>query len=142
MSEKSQNVVEVKNLGKYFPIKAGLFGRVVGHVHAVEDVSFNIKRGTTMGLVGESGCGKTTIGKTILNLTEKTSGSVVFNGETEVDKLSSKERRAFRPKIQLIFQDPYSSLSRACRFPKLSARLSASTRSCRTASLTRTSPAS
>ena len=111
MSEKSQNVVEVKNLCKYFPIKAGLFGRVVGHVHAVEDVSFNIKRGTTMGLVGESGCGKTTIGKTILHLTEKTSGSVIFNGETEVDKLSSKERRAFRPKIQLIFQDPYSSLS-------------------------------
>ena len=111
MSEKTQNVVEVKNLCKYFPIKAGLFGRVVGHVHAVEDVSFNIKRGTTMGLVGESGCGKTTIGKTILHLTEKTSGSVIFNGETEVDKLSAKERRAFRPKIQLIFQDPYSSLS-------------------------------
>jgi len=111
MSEKSPNVVEVKNLCKYFPIKAGLFGRVVGHVHAVEDVSFSIKRGTTMGLVGESGCGKTTVGKTMLHLTEKTSGSVVYNGETEVDKLSSRERRAFRPKIQLIFQDPYSSLS-------------------------------
>ena len=111
MADQTQNVVEVKNLCKYFPIKAGLVGRVVGHVHAVEDVSFNIKRGTTMGLVGESGCGKTTIGKTILDLTPKTSGSVVFNGETELDKLSSKERRSFRPKIQLIFQDPYSSLS-------------------------------
>ena len=109
MSEKTQNVVEVKNLCKYFPIKAGLFGRVVGHVHAVEDVSFNIKRGTTMGLVGESGCGKTTIGKTILHLTEKT-------------------------------RTP--ALPRACRFPRSSARPCASTRSCRTASWTRTSPAS
>ena len=111
MPEKSENVIEVKNLCKYFPIKAGLFGRVVGQVHAVEDVSFSIKRGTTMGLVGESGCGKTTVGKTILHLTEKTSGSVVYNGETEVDKLTARERRAFRPRIQLIFQDPYSSLS-------------------------------
>ena len=111
MPEKSENVIEVKNLCKYFPIKAGLFGRVVGHVHAVEDVSFSIRRGTTMGLVGESGCGKTTVGKTILHLTEKTSGSVVYNGETEVDKLTARERRAFRPRIQLIFQDPYSSLS-------------------------------
>ena len=84
MPEKSENVIEVKNLCKYFPIKAGLFGRVVGQVHAVEDVSFSIKRGTTMGLVGESGCGKTTVGKTILHLTEKTSGSVVYNGETDV----------------------------------------------------------
>ena len=106
-----QNVLEVKNLCKYFPIKAGLFGRVVGHVHAVDNVSFTIKRGTTMGLVGESGCGKTTIGKTILNLTPKTSGEVVFNGDTHLDELSHKEMRAFRPRIQLIFQDPYASLS-------------------------------
>ncbi len=111
MSENTKNVVEVKNLCKYFPIKAGLFGRVVGHVHAVENVSFAIKRGTTMGLVGESGCGKTTIGKTILNLTPKTSGEVIFNEETELDKMSHKELQAFRPKIQIIFQDPYSSLS-------------------------------
>ena len=111
MSETTKNVVEVKNLCKYFPIKAGLFGRVVGHVHAVENVSFAIKRGTTMGLVGESGCGKTTIGKTILNLTQKTSGEVIFNEDTQLDKLSHKEMQAFRPKIQIIFQDPYSSLS-------------------------------
>ena len=108
---KSTYVVEVKDLCKYFPIKAGLFGRVVGHVHAVENVSFKLKRGTTMGLVGESGCGKTTIGKTILNLTPKTSGEVIFNEETHLDKLSHKELQAFRPKIQIIFQDPYSSLS-------------------------------
>ena len=111
MSEVSENVLEVRHLCKYFPVKAGLFSRVVGHVHAVEDVSFTLKRGTTMGLVGESGCGKTTVGKTLLNLTPKTSGDVIFNGSIELDKLSSRELRAFRPKIQIIFQDPYSSLS-------------------------------
>ena len=110
-ANKSVNVVKVEHLCKYFPIKAGLFGRVVGHVHAVEDVSFTIKRGTTMGLVGESGCGKTTIGKTILNLTPKTSGEVIFNEETHLDELSHKQLQAFRPNIQIIFQDPYSSLS-------------------------------
>ena len=111
MADASKNVVEVKNLCKYFPIKAGLFGRIVGHVHAVDNVSFAIKRGTTMGLVGESGCGKTTIGKTILNLTTKTSGEVIFNEDTHLDQLSHKQMQAFRPKIQIIFQDPYSSLS-------------------------------
>ena len=111
MANTNNNVVEVKNLCKYFPIKSGLFGRVVGHVRAVDNVSFNIKRGTTMGLVGESGCGKTTIGKTILNLTPKTSGEVIFNGETHLDQLSHKDMQAFRPRIQIIFQDPYSSLS-------------------------------
>ena len=111
MSEMSTNVLEVRNLCKYFPIKAGLFSRVVGHVHAVEDVSFTLKRGTTMGLVGESGCGKTTVGKTLLNLTPKTSGEVIFNGNVHLDQLSPKELREFRPKIQIIFQDPYASLS-------------------------------
>ena len=111
MSNQSENVVEVKHLCKYFPIKAGLFNRVVGQVHAVEDVSFNIGRGTTMGLVGESGCGKTTIGKTLLNLTPKTSGDVIFNGTKKLDEMSAKELREFRPHIQIIFQDPYSSLS-------------------------------
>ena len=111
MNAVSDNVVEVRNLCKYFPIKAGLFGRVVGQVHAVENVSFSIRRGTTMGLVGESGCGKTTIGKTLLNLTPKTSGEVVFNGNTHLDQLRGKTLREFRPKMQIIFQDPYSSLS-------------------------------
>ena len=111
MSSTYENVVEVRHLCKYFPIKAGLFGRVVGQVHAVEDVSFSIRRGTTMGLVGESGCGKTTIGKTLLNLTPKTSGEVVFNGDTHLDQLHGKALREFRPRMQIIFQDPYSSLS-------------------------------
>ncbi len=111
MSQMSENGLEVRNLCKYFPIKAGLFSRVVGYVHAVENVSFTLKRGTTMGLVGESGCGKTTVGKTLLNLVPKTSGDVIFNGNVQLDQLSPKELRAFRPKIQIIFQDPYSSLS-------------------------------
>ncbi|MBQ3269032.1 MAG: ATP-binding cassette domain-containing protein [Clostridia bacterium] len=111
MSSAYENVVEVRNLCKYFPIKAGLFGRVVGHVHAVENVSFSIRRGTTMGLVGESGCGKTTVGKTLLNLTPKTSGEVVFNGSVHLDQLRGRTLREFRPKMQLIFQDPYASLS-------------------------------
>ena len=104
------NVLEVRNLTKYYPIKAGLFRKTIGHVMAVDDISFNIPRGTTMGLVGETGCGKTTVGKTVLRLTEKTSGDVLLNGQ-EIFSLSNKEMQAFRPKIQMVFQDPYSSLS-------------------------------
>ena len=106
----NENILEVSHLKKYYPIKDGMFGRVVGNVKAVDDVSFSIKRGTTMGLVGESGCGKTTVGKTILRLHEITDGSVVFDG-TDITKLDSKQMRKFRPRMQLIFQDPYSSLS-------------------------------
>ncbi|MBQ1410542.1 MAG: dipeptide ABC transporter ATP-binding protein [Oscillospiraceae bacterium] len=104
------NVLEVHHLLKYFPIKTGLFSRLTGYVRAVDGVSFNIRRGTTMGLVGESGCGKTTVGKTILRLTEKTAGQVYFNG-IEIHDISKSEMRKLRPKIQMIFQDPYSSLS-------------------------------
>ena len=104
------NVLEVRDLKKYFPIKAGFFRRTVGYVKAVDGISFAIPRGTTMGLVGETGCGKTTVGKTILRLTEKTSGDVLLNGE-DMYSLSPKEMQKFRPKIQMVFQDPYSSLS-------------------------------
>ena len=103
-------ILQVKNLKKHFPIKKGLFSRTVGAVRAVDGISFNIKRGTTMGLVGESGCGKSTVGKTLLRLHPKTDGEVIFNGK-EVFSLSKKELQAMRPKMQLIFQDPYSSLS-------------------------------
>ncbi len=103
-------VIEVNDLKQYFPIKAGLMQRVVGYVKAVDGVSFTIKRGRTMGLVGESGCGKTTIGKTILRLNEKTSGDVFFYG-FDIFELDRKQMRALRPKMQIIFQDPYSSLS-------------------------------
>ena len=105
-----ENVLEVNQLKKYFPIKEGLLQRTVGYVRAVDGISFNIKRGTTMGLVGESGCGKTTVGRTILRLTDKSGGEVLFNGR-EVHELSRDELRALRPKMQIIFQDPYSSLS-------------------------------
>lgn len=103
-------IVEVKNLKQYFPIKAGLMQRVVGYVKAVDDISFKIERGKTMGLVGESGCGKTTVGKTILRLLKPTSGKVIYDG-IDVMSLDSKGMRALRPKMQMIFQDPYSSLS-------------------------------
>ena len=106
----TDNILEVKDLVKHYPVRSGMFGRVVGCVRAVDGVSFSIPRGSTMGLVGESGCGKTTVGKTILRLTDKTSGSVMFDGR-EVFDLSRAEMRALRPRVQIIFQDPYSSLS-------------------------------
>ncbi|MBN2261043.1 MAG: ATP-binding cassette domain-containing protein [Clostridiales bacterium] len=109
-NEVEDYVIEVKNLKKYYPVSSGLFAKVKANVKAVDDVSFNIKRGTTMGLVGESGCGKTTIGKTILKLTDKTEGKIFFEG-IDIHELNRKELRKIRPKIQIIFQDPYSSLS-------------------------------
>ena len=107
----NENILEVTDLKKYFPIKGGMFNQVTGHVKAVDGVTFKLKRGTTMGLVGESGCGKTTTGRTILRLNgEKTGGSVLFNGQ-EIYDLSNKELRDLRTKMQIIFQDPFSSLS-------------------------------
>jgi peptide/nickel transport system ATP-binding protein len=106
----TDNILEVSHLKKYFPIKGGFFGGVTGHVKAVDDVSFSIKRGTTMGLVGESGCGKSTTGRTILGLIPKTEGTITFNGQ-DIGNLSRKESRELRTKMQIVFQDPYSSLS-------------------------------
>ena len=106
-----QYILMVRDLKKYFPIKGGLLNRVVGQVKAVDGVTFNLKRGTTMGLVGESGCGKTTTGRTILRLYDsKTAGDVLFNGR-EVYDLNKKELRDIRTEMQIIFQDPFSSLS-------------------------------
>jgi peptide/nickel transport system ATP-binding protein len=109
-TESSEYLLEVRNLKKYYPIKTGIFQSVKGTVKAIDDVSFKIKRGTTMGLVGESGCGKTTVGKTILRLVDKTAGEVLFDGMNIFD-LDNRKLRALRPRIQIIFQDPYSSLS-------------------------------
>lgn len=107
---ENDDILVVKNLKKYFPIKKGWFGKPGVSVKAVDDVTFSIKRGTTMGLVGESGCGKTTVGRTILRLYDVTGGTVMFDGK-DMAKLKSKELRKLRPRIQMIFQDPYSSLS-------------------------------
>ena len=105
-----QYLLVVKNLKKYFPIKSSFFKMTIGNVKAVDGASFKINKGTTMGLVGESGCGKSTIGRTILRLLDKTDGEVYYNGK-EIFSLSKEELRRLRPEIQIIFQDPYSSLS-------------------------------
>ncbi len=106
----SEPLLEVKNLKTYFPIKGGIFSRTIGHVKAVDGVSFTINKGEVFGLVGESGSGKTTIGKTILRLVQKTEGEVKFKGK-DVYSLSKDELRKHRPNMQLVFQDPFSSLN-------------------------------
>lgn len=106
----SETCLSVQHLKKYFTIDTDLLGRPTQYLKAVDDVSFDIEQGTTMGLVGESGCGKTTVGRSILRLHELTDGKVIFNGQ-DLAKLSKKELRDLRPQIQIIFQDPYSSLS-------------------------------
>jgi oligopeptide/dipeptide ABC transporter ATP-binding protein len=113
MSEQYENsstdLVRVSNLTKYFPVHGGVLQRVVAQVKAVENVSFTVREGETLGLVGESGCGKTTVGRTMLRLTEPTSGKVEFDG-TNVFGLRGKELKAMRRQMQIIFQDPYASL--------------------------------
>ncbi|MBU5331975.1 ABC transporter ATP-binding protein [Anaerocolumna aminovalerica] len=106
----SELCLSVQNLKKYFTIGTDFLGRPTQYLKAVDDVSFDIPQGTTMGLVGESGCGKTTIGRTILRLHDLTDGKVIFNGQ-DLSKLSRRKLRNLRPQIQIIFQDPYSSLS-------------------------------
>ncbi|MBK5241318.1 ABC transporter ATP-binding protein [Clostridium sp.] len=103
-------LIQVKNLKKYFPVQSGVFGKTTDYVKAVDDISFNIFKGETLGLVGESGCGKSTTGKMLVNLLSPTSGQVIFEGR-DIAKLSKKEQKGMRKNIQIIFQDPYSSLN-------------------------------
>lgn len=109
MAEK-ETILKVEHLKKYFPITAGVFQKTVGYVKAVDDISFEIKKGETLGLVGESGCGKSTTGRTVLRLLDKTEGNVYFKDQ-DVFKMSKREIRKTRPNMQIIFQDPYSSLN-------------------------------
>jgi peptide/nickel transport system ATP-binding protein/oligopeptide transport system ATP-binding protein len=108
-STPGQDLIEVKHLVKYFPVREGLLRRHVADVKAVDDVSFTIKQGETLGLVGESGCGKTTVSQTMLRLVEPTSGQVLFRGK-DVFSASASELKDLRRNIQIVFQDPFASL--------------------------------
>lgn len=114
-SNHSDPILEVKDLKKYFPIRRGILSRIIGQVLAVDGVSFSIRQGETLGLVGESGCGKTTVGKTVLKLIEPTAGEIRLKSK-DITQLSGSELRSARREMQMIFQDPYSSLN-----PRMSA---------------------
>jgi len=107
---ENEVILRVENLKKYFPIRGGFFEKVIGNVRAVDDISLEIRAGETLGIVGESGCGKSTTGRAILQLLKPTSGEVYFKGQ-RIDGMRKSELRHIRPKMQLIFQDPYSSLN-------------------------------
>ncbi len=105
-----ENLLEIKNLCKHFNLKKGIFERNKKILHAVDDVTLEIKKGETFGLVGESGCGKTTLGRTVVRLYEPTSGEIIYNNKN-IANLNFQEMKSFRKKIQMIFQDPYASLN-------------------------------
>jgi len=109
-TKKSKTLLEVKDLCKHYPIRKGLFSRIAGYVYAVDGISFTINEGETLGLVGESGCGKSTVGRTILKLIDPSRGEIIWRGE-RIDELSRSQMRPYRQQIQAVFQDPYSSLN-------------------------------
>ena len=110
MIQSSTPLLQVTGLKKYFPVRSGLFSRVSAWVKAVDDITLHVNHGETLGLVGESGCGKTTVGRSILRLMEPTAGEIRFEGE-DVLALKPRELRQARRRMQIIFQDPYSSLN-------------------------------
>jgi len=109
-STKAESLLEVANLTKHYAVRGGVFGRARAEVHAVDDVSLSIGEGETLGLVGESGCGKTTLGKTVLRLVEPTAGTILWRGK-RIDQLKGGAMRPFRRELQAVFQDPYASLN-------------------------------
>ncbi len=108
-AEPTKHLLEIKGLKKYFPIKGGIFSKTVGHVYAVDGVSFFLNEGESLGLVGESGCGKSTTARAILRLVEPTEGEILFEGK-DICKVDDREMRSFRRHMQIVFQDPYASL--------------------------------
>jgi peptide/nickel transport system ATP-binding protein/oligopeptide transport system ATP-binding protein len=108
-ADSAKPLLEIKNLKKYFPVKGGIFSKTVGHVFAVDGVSFTLSEGESLGLVGESGCGKSTTARAILRLIEPTEGEIIFEGK-DICKVDDREMRSFRRHMQIVFQDPYASL--------------------------------
>src|ERR1700681_714882 len=109
MTESQQNLIDIKDVYKWFPIKGGLFGKTLASVKAVDGVSLSVKKGETMGLVGESGSGKTTLGRSLMRLTNITKGQIYFDG-SDITRLKGRDLKPYRRRTQMVFQDPYASL--------------------------------